>query len=208
MLRDGRLVGIFTDRDILRKVVEHPETWDQPIATVMTPNPRTLDEKATAAEALALMNQLHVRNVPVVRSNGEVVGNFTPYAIVRFLADTFPVTIYNRPPTPSVAGAASVRGLSWFLFVCFPLRGAPSAGRTELSTLLHPRSQRRLVTMTASHRPVLVKELDHVVIRFAGDSGDGMQLTGTQFTNTAAIVGNDISTCPIIRPKFGRRPGR
>lgn len=48
----------------------------------------------------------------------------------------------------------------------------------------------------AQHRPVAMKELDHVVIRFAGDSGDGMQLTGTQFTNTAAIIGNDISTLP------------
>jgi len=45
-------------------------------------------------------------------------------------------------------------------------------------------------------RPVAVKELESVVIRFAGDSGDGMQLTGTQFTNTAAIIGNDISTLP------------
>ncbi len=41
-----------------------------------------------------------------------------------------------------------------------------------------------------------VKEIDSVVIRFAGDSGDGMQLTGTQFTNTAAVFGNDISTMP------------
>ncbi len=38
--------------------------------------------------------------------------------------------------------------------------------------------------------------LDHVTIRFAGDSGDGMQLTGTQFTETAAIFGNDLSTFP------------
>ena len=35
-----------------------------------------------------------------------------------------------------------------------------------------------------------------VVIRFAGDSGDGMQLTGTQFTNTSALIGNDLSTLP------------
>ncbi len=41
-----------------------------------------------------------------------------------------------------------------------------------------------------------VDEVESVIIRFAGDSGDGMQLTGTQFTNTAAIVGNDISTMP------------
>ena len=41
-----------------------------------------------------------------------------------------------------------------------------------------------------------LKTLDDVTIRFAGDSGDGMQLTGTQFTNTAAILGNDLSTLP------------
>ena len=40
------------------------------------------------------------------------------------------------------------------------------------------------------------QELDRVVIRFAGDSGDGMQLTGTEFTKAAAEAGNDISTFP------------
>src|SRR5438477_7075497 len=38
--------------------------------------------------------------------------------------------------------------------------------------------------------------LESVIIKFAGDSGDGMQLTGTQFTNTAALFGNDLSTFP------------
>ncbi len=41
-----------------------------------------------------------------------------------------------------------------------------------------------------------LKTLEEVTIRFAGDSGDGMQLTGTQFTNTAAALGNDLSTLP------------
>ncbi len=40
------------------------------------------------------------------------------------------------------------------------------------------------------------RKLDEVTIRFAGDSGDGMQLTGTQFTNTTALLGNDLSTLP------------
>ena len=39
-------------------------------------------------------------------------------------------------------------------------------------------------------------ELTDVTVRFAGDSGDGMQLTGSQFTSTTAIVGNDLSTLP------------
>jgi len=41
-----------------------------------------------------------------------------------------------------------------------------------------------------------VKELDRVVIRFAGDSGDGMQLTGNRFTDATAVMGNDLSTLP------------
>lgn len=41
-----------------------------------------------------------------------------------------------------------------------------------------------------------IKEVDRVVIRFAGDSGDGMQLTGSQFTETTAVMGNDLATYP------------
>jgi 2-oxoglutarate ferredoxin oxidoreductase subunit alpha len=53
--------------------------------------------------------------------------------------------------------------------------------------------------------------LERVIIKFAGDSGDGMQLTGTQFTNTAALFGNDLSTFPDfpaeIRAPQGTIPG-
>jgi 2-oxoglutarate ferredoxin oxidoreductase subunit alpha len=60
-------------------------------------------------------------------------------------------------------------------------------------------------------REIDVEEVETVTIRFAGDSGDGMQLTGTQFTNTSAIVGNDISTLPDfpaeIRAPAGSLPG-
>jgi len=59
--------------------------------------------------------------------------------------------------------------------------------------------------------PVEHRELERVTIRFAGDSGDGMQLTGTQFTRTAAVFGNDISTYPDypaeIRAPTGSLPG-
>ena len=44
--------------------------------------------------------------------------------------------------------------------------------------------------MAKNHRVI---ELEEVVVKFAGDSGDGMQLTGTQFSDTAAFIGNDLS---------------
>jgi 2-oxoglutarate ferredoxin oxidoreductase subunit alpha len=56
-----------------------------------------------------------------------------------------------------------------------------------------------------------VKQLDRVVIRFAGDSGDGMQLTGDRFTSQTASVGNDLATLPNfpaeIRAPQGTLPG-
>lgn len=56
-----------------------------------------------------------------------------------------------------------------------------------------------------------VEVLDRVVVRFAGDSGDGMQVTGNQFTTTAAVFGNDVSTFPDypaeIRAPAGSLPG-
>ena len=71
-----------------------------------------------------------------------------------------------------------------------------------MSTVIEPP-----VTPVEKHH----EEVETVTIRFAGDSGDGMQLTGTQFTNTSAVVGNDISTLPDfpaeIRAPAGSLPG-
>ena len=68
----------------------------------------------------------------------------------------------------------------------------------QMSTVIEPP-----VTQPEKH----LEEVETVTIRFAGDSGDGMQLTGTQFTNTSAVVGNDISTLPDF-PGGNSRPCR
>jgi len=61
----------------------------------------------------------------------------------------------------------------------------------------------------ASAKPV--EQISQVIVRFCGDSGDGMQLTGSQFTSESAILGNDISTLPDfpaeIRAPAGSLPG-
>jgi 2-oxoglutarate/2-oxoacid ferredoxin oxidoreductase subunit alpha len=50
--------------------------------------------------------------------------------------------------------------------------------------------------MEAIEKNTIKKEVEKIVVRFSGDSGDGMQLTGMQFTDTAALLGNDLSTFP------------
>ncbi len=66
--------------------------------------------------------------------------------------------------------------------------------------------------MATMEAPTRKREtLDEAVIRFCGDSGDGMQLAGTQFSNTAALLGNDIATFPDfpaeIRAPRGTKAG-
>ena len=67
------------------------------------------------------------------------------------------------------------------------------------------------MTTNKSGEQQSITELDRVTIRFAGDSGDGMQLTGSQFTATTALFGNDVSTLPDfpaeIRAPAGSLPG-
>src|SRR5437899_12603763 len=79
--------------------------------------------------------------------------------------------------------------------------------------------RRRPVTRTAGAArtdgvPTVSKQvvqLERVIIRFAGDYGDGMQLTGDRFTSSTAIFGNDLSTLPDfpaeIRAPAGTLPG-
>src|SRR5881396_2426722 len=59
------------------------------------------------------------------------------------------------------------------------------------STRPHEETKVPQVAMTKT-----VEEKQNVVVRFAGDSGDGMQLTGDRFTNATAVMGNDLATLP------------
>jgi CBS domain-containing protein len=100
VVENDRLVGIFTDRDVLRKVVDAPDIWDRPISEVMTRAPKTVPPDAPLRTALDLMHAGHFRNVPAVDESGRIVGNLTHYSIARCFADRFPEEVYNLPPDP------------------------------------------------------------------------------------------------------------
>src|ERR1700744_6619784 len=73
------------------------------------------------------------------------------------------------------------------------------------------RSESEPVPQRSDAEPLGRQKLEKVVIRFAGDSGDGMQLTGDRFTSEAALFGNDLATQPSypaeIRAPQGTLPG-
>ena len=96
----ARLVGIFTERDVMRKVVDVPGMLDRPVDEAMTPDPITIGPDASAADALRLMDENHVRNLPVVDGSGRLLGIMAHQAIIQFLADRYPVEVLNRPIDP------------------------------------------------------------------------------------------------------------
>ena len=97
---DGKLAGIFTERDALMKVVDDPSTWTLAIDQLMTTDPQTVSSEDSVGDALQLMNDGHYRNAPVLDADGRIVGNVEHHLMIRFLTDRFPREIYNLPPDP------------------------------------------------------------------------------------------------------------
>ncbi len=95
-----RLIGIFTDRDVLTKIVTQPDSLSKPINELMTPNPITVKPDTSAKDALRLMYEKHIRNLPVVKEDGTIVGGMTYESVISFLAARYPVEVLNRPPRP------------------------------------------------------------------------------------------------------------
>lgn len=97
---DEQLVGIFTVRDVLRKVVSDPASWEKPVDDVMTPDPITITLEASAADALWLMNEKRIRDLPALDNSGKIAGNMTNQTIINYLAARYTTDILNLPPRP------------------------------------------------------------------------------------------------------------
>lgn len=98
--RDGKLCGIFTERDVLKKVVGLEGARDRPVSELMTPDPIFVHEKDPIRKAILAMVQGGFRNVPVVDFAGSVVGCVRHKDIVHFLVDHYAQHVLNLPPDP------------------------------------------------------------------------------------------------------------
>ena len=96
---DGRVAGIFTERDLLTKIVGHEVDLESPISQWMHPTVETLSPDATIGEAVKLMNEKSFRNIPLVKK-GELVGSISVFDIITYLAECYPKATMNLPPLP------------------------------------------------------------------------------------------------------------
>lgn len=102
VMEGERLVGIFTERDVLKKVVGQLDL-DSPVGELMTPNPETVGMDDGIAYAL---NKMHIggyRHIPVLDGQDRPVGVVSMRDVVRFIVSLFPTAVLNVPPEPRLA---------------------------------------------------------------------------------------------------------
>jgi CBS domain-containing protein len=97
---DGRLAGVLTERDIFGRIVGGQVDLSQPVESLMTAEPRTLDLDQTILDAIDLMQTGRYRNIPMVDDDGRLVGVVRQTDIIKYLAESFPEELLNLPPRP------------------------------------------------------------------------------------------------------------
>lgn len=98
----GRLAGIFTERDLLCRVLAPGRGLDMPLSACMTPRPVSVQPSASIGTALARMEEGGYRHLPVTDCSGRAVGILSVKRIVHYLVEHFPATVHCQPPDPDV----------------------------------------------------------------------------------------------------------
>jgi len=98
ILRDGKTIGIFTERDVLNKLFPGSVDVSLPIDRFMTPDPAGLTLDATLGEAVRLMTEHGYRNVPLQDRDGNSAGLLSARDVVQYVAEHFPAEVANLPP--------------------------------------------------------------------------------------------------------------
>ena len=98
--RADRLAGIFTERDLIVRVLGAANALDQPVADWMTPSPDAVSPKDSIRKAVRLMRRGEFRSVPVVDGDDRVVGCVRHKEILEYLAEHFSAEVLNLPPDP------------------------------------------------------------------------------------------------------------
>ena len=93
-----RLLGVFTERDVLNKLFGDKPIDTAAVEQLMTPNAASLHPGDTLADAIRLMTENGYRHVPLVEPDGRVAGLVAAKDIVHYIAEHFPVEVVNLPP--------------------------------------------------------------------------------------------------------------
>jgi CBS domain-containing protein len=98
--REGRAIGIFTERDVMRRVVANLTSLDREVSEVMTPDPETLGLDDGIAFALNRMSVGGYRHVPILDDEGRPAAVLSLRDVVNYIVSLLPTRVINIPPVP------------------------------------------------------------------------------------------------------------
>lgn len=96
----GKLKGLFSERDLIERVLGEPVSLDTPIGELTTSDPVYVQSTDVVGKAIRLMADRGLRHLPVCGEEMEIVGILSVRRIIDSLADQFPAEVINRPPRP------------------------------------------------------------------------------------------------------------
>jgi CBS domain-containing protein len=102
IMADGWLVGIFTQRDIMMRVIGRSLVWDHPVSEQMTRSVRSVGATASVADGLSIMNDWWVRSVPVLDGDERLVGNLSYYTVMETIADLIEAHLGDPDAAPEI----------------------------------------------------------------------------------------------------------
>ncbi|MEM7143105.1 MAG: CBS domain-containing protein [Actinomycetota bacterium] len=157
---DGRIVGMFTQRDILQRVIGRNRSWDGPISGEMTTVLKTVSHDASVADALEEMARWWVRNMIVLDDDGGFVGTLSYYTVVRYWT-----ALLTQQLEGPLADDVVREGLSFVDFTGINLRPVVTVGTDDpVEVAIHNLRNRGLeqvmVTDERGHLVGVVTEFD------------------------------------------------
>lgn len=96
--RHLKVVGMFTEREVLMNVLKTGVSLDEPVSKYMRTDVHTLTKANTVGDALKAMYEFSIRHVPLVDEYGQMNGVLSIRTIVNFLAELLPTEVFNLPP--------------------------------------------------------------------------------------------------------------
>jgi CBS domain-containing protein len=97
---DGSVAGIFTERDLLNKIVGQQVDMNSPVSNFMSSTVQTLTPDATIGDAVRAMDEKSYRNIPLVK-DGHLIGSISVFDLITYLAESYPKETMNLPPVPA-----------------------------------------------------------------------------------------------------------
>ncbi len=93
-----KVVGMFTETDVLNRVFGKKDIWTKPVSEVMTKSPIFLKVSDNVGRAIEIMGKNRFYHIPLVDEDSRLVNVISVRTLIRFLAEFYPTEIYNLPP--------------------------------------------------------------------------------------------------------------